>query len=31
MAYIYGGQGGGCSAVLKGGEEAVSRRDAFPV
>ena len=22
----YGGQGGGCSAVLKGGEEAVSRR-----
>ena len=23
---IYGGQGGGCSAVLKGGEEAVTRR-----
>ena len=27
----YGGQGGGCSAVLKGREEALSRRDAFPV
>ena len=26
-----GGRGGGCSAVLKGGEEAISRRDAFPV
>ena len=27
----YGGRGGGCSGVLKDGEEAVSRRDAFPV